>query len=185
MRGRTLGWRAAAVAAAALLFTAAPASADEHVAFGESDAESIVLLHAHYPGYSWDHTDLTVAVLSAPNVDPANVAAIRDAIATWSDVLAEQFPTVSLTDVTDKAQTPQRADIVVHYVPHAGGIVWGGFAQCGDHRCNNILVRSDVPDLIDVACPTTIRCGSTGSRSTSWATPSASATPSRSTRPST
>ena len=26
----------------------------------------------------------------------------------------------------------------------------GGGAQCGDHRCNNVTVRSDVPDLIDV-----------------------------------
>ena len=153
MHGRTLMCRVAAVAAAAVLFTAAPASADEHVAFGESDAESIALLHAYYPGYWWDHTDLTVAVLSAPNVDPANLAAIRDAIATWSEVLAEQFPTVSLTDITDTALNPHQADIVVHYVPDAGGIVWGGYAQCGDHRCNNILVRSDVPDLIDVGVP--------------------------------
>ena len=173
------------MAAAFTLFTAAPAGANEHVAFGESDAESIALLHAYYPGYWWDHTDLTVAVLSAPNVDPANLAAIRDAIATWSDVLAEQFPTVSLTDVTDTALTPHQADIVVHYVPNAGGIVWGGYAQCGAHRCNNIIVRSDVPDLIDVGVPDYDPLRSTGWRSTSWATPSASATPSRSTRPST
>ncbi len=68
-------------------------------------------------------------------------------------MLAEQFPYVTLTDVTDTARNSQRADIVVHYVPHAGGIVWGGYAQCGDHRCNNVIVRSDVPDLIDVGVP--------------------------------
>ena len=33
---------------------------------------------------------------------------------------------MSLTDVTDTARNPEQADIVVHYVPHAGGIVWGG-----------------------------------------------------------
>src|SRR5919112_960637 len=80
-------------------------------------------------------------------VDPEFTDAIRDAIATWSAVLEEEFPTVSLTDVTDTARNPHRADIVVHYVPHAGGIQWGGYAQCGDHRCNNVIVRSDVPDL--------------------------------------
>ncbi len=129
------------------------AAQDEPVAFGDSDAERIVLLHAYYPGYWWDHTDLTVAVQAAPNVDPAMVGAIRDAIATWSAVLAEQFPVVSLTDVTDSARNPHRADIVVHYVPDAGGVVWGGRAQCGDHKCNNVTVRSDVPDLIDVGEP--------------------------------
>jgi hypothetical protein len=146
--------RTLAIAAALVALGATPAATQEPaVSFGESDAESIVLLHAFYPGYWWDHTDLTVAVLSAPNVDPAFTDAIRDAIATWSDVLAEQFPYVTLTDVTDSARNPQRADIVVHYVPHAGGIVWGGYAQCGEHRCNNVIVRSDVPDLIDVGVP--------------------------------
>jgi hypothetical protein len=138
----------------ALLLGAVPARAQElPVAFGDSDAESIVLLHAYYPGYWWDHADLTVAVQSAPNVDPAFVQAIRDAIATWSSVLASQFPYVTLTDVTDTALNAHQADIVVHYVPNAGGIVWGGYAICGDHKCNNVIVRSDVPDLIDVGVP--------------------------------
>ena len=131
-----------------------PAVAQEvPVAYGPSDAESIVLLHTFFPGYWWDHTDLTVAVQAAPNVDQVFVQAIHDAIATWSAVLASSFPIVSLTNVTATARNPQRADIVVHYVPHAGGVVWGGRAQCGDHRCNNVMVRSDVPDLIDVGVP--------------------------------
>jgi hypothetical protein len=145
--------RSLLLAGAVVLGAASPAGADANVAYGESDAESIALLHAYAPGYWWDHTDLTVAVLSAPNVDPRFLEAIRDAIATWSSVLEEEFPIVSLTDVTDTARNPQRADIVVHYVPHAGGIVWGGIALCGDHRCNNVIVRSDVPDLIDVGVP--------------------------------
>src|SRR5215217_1399992 len=143
--------------ALALTFLMAPAGSaqgQKDVIIGRaSDAESIVLLHTYYPGYWWDHTDLTVAVQAAPNVDPAMVEAIRDAIATWTAVLADEFPIVSLTDVTDSARNAHRADIVVHFVPHAGGVVWGGYAQCGDHKCNNVIVRSDVPDLIDVGEP--------------------------------
>ena len=145
--------RSLLLAGAVVLGAASPAGADANVSFGKSDAESIALLHAYSPGYWWDHTKLTVAVLSAPNVEPVFEDAIRDAIATWSKVLDRKFPIVSLTDVTDTARNPQQADIVVHYVPHAGGIVWGGIALCGDHRCNNVIVRSDVPDLIDVGVP--------------------------------
>jgi len=101
---------------AVVLGAASPAGADADVSFGKSDAENIVLLHAYYPGYWWDHTDLTVAVLSAPNVDPVFVDSIRDAIATWTRTLERKFPIVSLTDVTDTARNPQQADIVVHYV---------------------------------------------------------------------
>jgi hypothetical protein len=149
---------AAAVAVSvAMLGAAGAAQADEHgddVAFGESDAESILLLHAYYPGYWWDHADLTIAVLNAPNVDDDNYDAIRRAIATWSEVLDDEFGgEITLTDVTDTARNPQRADIVVHYVPNAGGSQWGGYAVCGARRCNNVIVRSDVPDLIDVGVP--------------------------------
>ncbi len=145
--------RSSLVAAVAIFTASSVAEAGPLVAYGKSDAESIALLHGYYPGYWWDHTDLTVAVQAARNVDPELREAIHDAIATWSEALEENFPTVSLTDVTDTARNSHRADIVVHYVPHAGGIVWGGYALCGDHKCNNILVRSDVPDLIDVGVP--------------------------------
>jgi hypothetical protein len=151
---------AAALGTAGTFGTAAAAPGDDDfgppvdVAFGESDAESILLLHAYYPGYWWDHSDLTIAVLNAPNVDDENYDAIREAIATWSEVLAEEFDgAITLTDVTETARNPQRADIVVHYVPHAGGSQWGGYAVCGAQRCNNVIVRSDVPDLIDVGVP--------------------------------
>ena len=35
------------------------------------DTESVLILHGafNYPGYWWDHTDLTVAVQAHPNVD--------------------------------------------------------------------------------------------------------------------
>lgn len=134
------------LAVAVVLLGSRPVSAQgELVAFGDSDAESIVLLNAFYPGYWWDHTDLTVAVMSAPNVDPALLQAIHDAIGIWTAVLAEQFPTVSLENVTYTARNPHKADIVVHYVPTAGGIQWSGVALCGAHSCPNVMVRSDLP----------------------------------------
>ena len=70
-----------------------------------------------------------------------------DAIATWDAVLRECFDDgITLTDVTGSQASEQRAaDIVVHYVPHAGGVSFGGYAICGDHGCPNILVRSDRP----------------------------------------
>ena len=53
---------------------------------------------------------------------------------------------ITLTDVSDTGRNPQQAaDIVVHYVPRAGGVVFGGYAICGAHGCPNILVRSDLP----------------------------------------
>jgi hypothetical protein len=113
----------------------------------ESDAESLVILANYYPGYWWDHTDLTIAVKAHPSATDAQRDAIGDAIATWSDVLDECFDgLITLTDVTATARNPQQgADIVVHYVPTAGGVVFGGYAICGDHGCPNILVRSDLP----------------------------------------
>ena len=116
----------------------------------ESDAEALVILSNYYPGYWWDHTDLTIAVQAHPSATDEQLAAIHDAIATWSETLEDCFPDlISLTDVTDTALNAQRADIVVHYVPHAGGVVFGGYAICGAHRCPNILVRSDLPPSLD------------------------------------
>jgi hypothetical protein len=116
------------------------------ISTGESDAEGIVILHAFYPGYWWDHTDLTVAVQAAPGVDPALFAAVREAIADWNDVLQDEFSgLITLTDVTDEYTAKHKADIVLHYVPTAGGVVFAGYAICGDHKCNNVIVRSDLP----------------------------------------
>ena len=76
---------------------------------------------------------------------------MQDAIATWADVLEDCFDgLITLTNVTGKESSEQRAaDIVVHYVPTAGGVVFGGYAICGDHGCPNILVRSDLPPSLD------------------------------------
>ncbi|KGN41688.1 hypothetical protein [Knoellia aerolata] len=114
----------------------------------ESDAEALVILNNYYPGYWWDHTDLTIAVQAHPSATEEQIAAIRGAIATWSSVLDECFDgLITLTDVTGSKR--KAADIVVHYVPTAGGVVFGGYALCGDHGCPNIIVRSDLPPSLD------------------------------------
>ncbi|HEY0601799.1 MAG TPA: hypothetical protein VGD58_02755 [Herpetosiphonaceae bacterium] len=117
----------------------------------ESDAEGLVILNNYYPGYWWDHTDLTVAVQAHPQATDEQLAAIHGAIQTWSDVLLDCFDgLITLTDVTATSRNPQQgADIVVHYVPKAGGVVFGGYAICGDHGCPNIIVRSDLPPSQD------------------------------------
>lgn len=114
----------------------------------ESDADALVILSNYYPGYWWDHTDLTIAAKVHPSATDAQREAIADAIATWSDALDDCFDgLITLTDVT--GQQRRFADIVVHYVPSAGGVVFGGYAICGDHGCPNILVRSDLPPSLD------------------------------------
>lgn len=116
-----------------------------------SNADALVILSNYYPGYWWDHTNLTIAVQAHPSVTKEHLAAVHDAIATWSEVLNECFAgAITLTDVTATARNPQQAaDIVVHYVPTAGGSVFGGYAICGDHGCPNIIVRSDLPPSYD------------------------------------
>ncbi len=112
----------------------------------ESNAEALEILSNYYPGYWWDHTDLTIAVQSAPNVDAKFLKSINKAITTWTNVLEDCFDgAITLTNVTGSHPSAQKADIVLHYVPTAGGASFDGYAICGDHGCPNILVRSDVP----------------------------------------
>src|SRR5678816_1770038 len=102
------------------------------------DTESVLILHGafNYPGYWWDHTDLTVAVQAHPSVDEASLAAVRQAIADWNFALRQEFGgLITLTDVTDQYTAKHKADIVVHYNPTAGGMVFGGYAVCGAHKC--------------------------------------------------
>jgi hypothetical protein len=114
-----------------------------------SDAESIEIYH------SWDHTDLTVAVVAAPKVDPAQVAAIRDAIDTWDAVLRDEFGgLITLSDMTGTSGA-RNADIFLHYVPHAGGASFSGVAVCGDLRCKTVLVSSEPPPGLPDFQPTT------------------------------
>ena len=114
------------------------------------DTDSVLLLHGAftYPGYWWDHTDLTVAVQAHPNVDEDSLAAVRQAIADWDFALRQAFGgLITLTDVTDEFTAKHKADIVVHYNPTAGGTVFGGYAICGSNKntCANVIVRSDLP----------------------------------------
>ena len=113
-----------------------------------ADTDSVLILHGAftYPGYWWDHTDLTVAVQAHPNVDAESLAAVRQAIADWDFALQQEFEgLITLTDVTDEFTAKHKADIVLHYNPTAGGTVFGGYAICGQHKCPNVIVRSDLP----------------------------------------
>jgi hypothetical protein len=109
----------------------------------ESDADALVILNYYYPNrYVWEDTHLTVAVQAAPNVSEEHVAAVQEAIETWDAVLRRCFDgQITLTDVT--GQPRRSADIVLHYVPHAGGVVFAGYAICGAKGCGNIIVSSE------------------------------------------
>jgi hypothetical protein len=137
----------AAVVMSSLLLTVSEAVANEPVfVYGPSDADSIAVLSGT-PGdknlFWWDHSNLTIAVRAAPNADIAKLQALHDAIGVWSTTLAIMLPQISLTDVTYSQRG--NPDIVLHYVPHAGGVVWGGLAVCGVQKCLNVIVRSDEP----------------------------------------
>ncbi|SNS45912.1 hypothetical protein SAMN04488107_2651 [Geodermatophilus saharensis] len=145
-----------AVALSSLFLVASPASAQTpgvSCDLPESDAEALVVLNAYYPNrYTWTDASLTAAVQAAPNVDPAYVDAIQRAITDWGAVLADCFDgAITLTDVTDLGAAAQRdADITVHYVPYAGGNVFGGMAVCGVSSCPNVIVRSEFAPGIPV-----------------------------------
>ncbi|MCU1690080.1 MAG: hypothetical protein JWN61_1428 [Pseudonocardiales bacterium] len=134
------------------LFATAAAADGPLFNYGPSDADAIAVQSGVYdhtggPGTPqwYDHTNLTVAVFAPPNTDPQMVAAIHQGIATWHRFLADRLPIVSLTDVTNDASRRGSADIVVHYAPHAGGVVWGGNAICGYQHCSNVVVKSEEP----------------------------------------
>jgi hypothetical protein len=121
----------------------------------ESDAAAIEIASNHSRGYWWDHADLTVAVDAHPRAEPAYVDAIHVAIAEWSALLEDCFDgLITLTNVTGTTSGQNRAaDIVVHYVPTAGGNQWNGVTVCGDHKCENVLVKSDYPPPMGVQIP--------------------------------
>ncbi|HEX5018321.1 MAG TPA: matrixin family metalloprotease [Actinomycetes bacterium] len=127
--------------AAGLIAAGAPAQASH---LPESNAEALEILADYYQGYWWDHTDLTVAVQTVRKAKPRYIAAVHDAIETWDSVLREEFDDlITLTDVTNETRNKQKADIVLHYAPSAGGQAFSGYALCGASSCHNILVTSD------------------------------------------
>ncbi|HZK51977.1 MAG TPA: hypothetical protein VFD47_10490 [Actinomycetota bacterium] len=115
----------------------------------ESNAEALEILSNYYPGYWWDHTHLAIGVQAHPSATQDQLDAISDAIETWDEVLRDCFGgLITLADMT--GQKRKVADIIVHYVPTAGGVVFGGYAICGAHKCPNIIVRSDLPPSLGV-----------------------------------
>jgi hypothetical protein len=53
--------------------------------YGAGDpAEALVILSNYYPGYWWDHTELSIAVHAHPSATDEQLAAIDAAIETWS-----------------------------------------------------------------------------------------------------
>lgn len=116
----------------------------------ESNSEALEILSNYYPGYWWNHTNLTIAVQAHPSATPAQLAAVHGAIATWSSVLDDCFDgRITLTNETGQKNRRRGVDIILHYVPRAGGVVFGGYAICGNHKCPNILVRSDLPPSLN------------------------------------
>ncbi|HUG34993.1 MAG TPA: matrixin family metalloprotease [Anaerolineales bacterium] len=112
----------------------------------ESNAEGLEILSNYYPGYWWDHTNLTVAVQAHPSATQEQRSAINDAIATWDAALRDCFDNlITLTNVTGQKNRRRGVDIVLHYGQNAGGVSFAGYAICGHHKCPNILVTSDAP----------------------------------------
>ena len=116
----------------------------------ESNARALIIMNNYYQSsghYSWDHTDLTVAVQAHPSATAEQLAALHGAIATWKAVIDDCFDgQITLTDVTGTQPSEQRAaDIVIHFVPTGLGFSAGGRATCGDHGCPNVFIRSDFP----------------------------------------
>jgi len=52
---------------------------------------------------------------------------------------------ITLKDVTGSKNKRRGVDIILHYVPTAGGVSFAGYAICGNHKCNNVLVSSVPP----------------------------------------
>lgn len=127
--------------------TGSPAAPSITCRLPKSNAEALEILSNDSRGYWWDHTDLTIAIQSAPNVSTKYLKVVHAAIKTWSDVLRDCFDgRITLTNVTGAQPNEQKiADIVVHYVAKAGGAAYDGFAICNQKSCPNILVRSDLP----------------------------------------
>ena len=113
----------------------------------ESNSEALEILSNYYPGYWWDHTNLTIAVQAHPSATQAQLNAINNAIAAWSSVLDDCFNgAITLTNVTGQSKNKLRdVDIILHYGQNAGGVSFAGYAICGNHKCNNIMVTSDAP----------------------------------------
>lgn len=129
-----------------------------------SDAESIALYTVNQFTYApvWRHTQLTVRVKDG-NSDPEYVTVLRQAIATWREVLDRHFAgVVTLTDITDDQHAAQTADVHIK-LTNRKNTRWSGLAICGDDACDNIYVKSDFPPgRFSKADPTPFMAGQIG-----------------------
>jgi hypothetical protein len=124
---------------------------DDECTLPESNSEALEILSNYYPGYWWDHTDLTIAVQAHPSATQAQLDAIHGAISTWSSVLEDCFDgAITLTNVSGQKNRRRGVDIILHFGQNAGGVSFAGYAVCGDHKCNNIMVTSDAPPSLNI-----------------------------------
>jgi len=79
--------------------------------------------------------------LAHPKATEAQLEAIHAAIATWSEVLDDcSVEAITLTDVTGTLKSEQKAaNIVVHYVPTAGGVVFARNGLARRRRARPLL----------------------------------------------
>jgi hypothetical protein len=136
--------------------SAASGTAAPLVVEGDSDAESVGVNTTPV----WQHAHLTATVKALQN-DPLQVAALHQAIATWSGVLARHFGgVVTLTDITGQPHAKQTADIHLILSPRAYNPLryglYSGVAICGDDACDHVFVKDAYPNGLvkDLPFPT-------------------------------
>jgi hypothetical protein len=83
-----------------------------------------------------DDPNITVVVQAQPGTDPANVAAISEAIQVWNATLQDCLGgAVTITEVPSVPGAVSRADVVLRYIPHWSGRNYAGVATCTPQRC--------------------------------------------------
>lgn len=143
-----------------------PAGAEATCSRPTTDADALYILSNQFPvgdgpaqAYWWSKTDLTIGIKLTSRVDPAQLAAVEQAIQTWQQTIDECLAgAVTLEYIPVAPGKLPQTDIVVHLVPNAGGFGFAGRAGCGPSGCNNVLVsyigpRGGYPDKDGVAAP--------------------------------
>jgi hypothetical protein len=98
--------------------------------------------------WSSSTTSIPIAVQADPSATDEQLAAISDAIATWSSTLEGCLRRADHADDCDGQQAQgggRRRPLRVH----RGRRRLRGLRICGDHGCPNTLVRSDLPPSLD------------------------------------
>ncbi|PWW25246.1 hypothetical protein JD79_04445 [Geodermatophilus normandii] len=119
---------------------ATPVSAAEATCSDRPESDAVALELIGYGstkpfGFRSD-PDITVVVEAHPDTDPANVAAISEAIEVWNAVLQDCLGgAVTITEVDSGPGVVSRADVVLRYTPHWSGVNYSGLATCQPQRC--------------------------------------------------